>query len=71
MGSESALRRARQKAGLFIDELSMMTGIDPGYLSKVERGKGCPSLRTVQKLALALGKTVDELFPDKSGEDVY
>ena len=47
--------RAREKAGLTQKELSEKTGIYQADISKMERGKGNPSLQTIQRLAEGVG----------------
>ena len=39
-------------------QLSELTGIAEGYISKLENGNANPSIRTLQRLASALGKTL-------------
>ncbi|MCD7887478.1 MAG: helix-turn-helix domain-containing protein [Clostridiales bacterium] len=53
-----AMIDARRETGLTQKELSERTGISQGDISKLERGNGNPSLRTLQRLAAGLGKTL-------------
>ncbi len=53
-----AMIEARQETGLTQKELSERTGISQGDISKLERGNGNPSLRTLQRLAAGLGRTL-------------
>ncbi len=43
-------------------ELSFKTGLDRTYVGGVERGERNISLRNIEKIAKALGVSVDELF---------
>lgn len=42
-------------------ELADTSGISKGNLSKIENGKGNPTVETLTKLAYALGVTISEL----------
>lgn len=54
------IRRAR--SGRFtVQELARRAGIAAGSLSQIERGKGNPSFRTLQKIADALGLRIGDL----------
>lgn len=53
-----ALINARKDAGLTQKRLSELTGISQGDISKLETGSANPSLRTLRRLAGALGKKV-------------
>lgn len=60
-----ALIDARKKAGLTQKDLSERTGIAQGDISKLERGNGNPSLKTLQRLADAMGmKLKVEFMPN-------
>jgi len=53
----------RTKYGLTVKELSVKSDIAIGYLSDLENGNAKnPSLRTMQKIAAALGQTVPDVF---------
>lgn len=61
--------RARRKAmGLSIARLGAAADIEPGHLSRIERGLVVPGDEVRVKLARALGVRVEELFsyPDTS-----
>lgn len=53
------LRKAR---GLTQDQLAKISGIPRTTLSHIESGEGNPSLKTLSKLALALGVPYEELI---------
>ena len=52
-----ALIDARNEAGITQTELSKRTGIAQTDISKLERGNGNPSLKTLKRLAEGLGMT--------------
>ena len=47
---------ARKKSGITQSELSKLTGIAQGDISNIETGNANPSIKTLQRLAAALGK---------------
>lgn len=51
-----AIIDARQEAGLTQKELSDRTGIAQSDISKLENGNANPSIRTLKRLAEAMGK---------------
>jgi predicted transcriptional regulator len=53
-----AMIEARRDAGLTQKELSALTGINQADISKMERGSANPSLKTLQRLAKGMGKTL-------------
>jgi predicted transcriptional regulator len=53
-----ALVDARKETGLTQQGLSDRSGIHQGDISKLERGNANPSLKTLRKLADALGKNL-------------
>jgi len=57
-----ALRAAREARGLAQEALGFEAEIDRTYVSGVERGVRNPTLRTVQRLAIALGVRPSELL---------
>jgi DNA-binding transcriptional MerR regulator/quercetin dioxygenase-like cupin family protein len=56
------LRRLRQRRGLGIVEAARRAKISAGFLSAVERARANASVATLQRLAMAYGTTVIELF---------
>lgn len=59
-GSEiRALRKARS---LSLHELAIQAGLSVGYLSQIERGISCPSLKALGAIARALGVNVGWFF---------
>ena len=57
-----ALIDARNEAGITQTELSKRTGIAQTDISKLERGNGNPSLKTLKRLAEGLGMTLELKF---------
>ncbi|MCL1786443.1 MAG: helix-turn-helix domain-containing protein [Defluviitaleaceae bacterium] len=62
-----ALIDARKASGLTQKQLSELTGITQGDISRLENGNGNPSLNTLKRLAMATGTTLKiEFVPTKS-----
>ncbi len=53
-----ALVEARNGEGLTQKELSERSGITQGDISKLENGNANPSIKTLQRLATAMGKSL-------------
>lgn len=51
----STVRRLREQKGITVTELARATGLSPAHISEIERGRTAPSVRTLEKLARALG----------------
>ena len=51
-----AMIDARQETGLTQKELSEKTGITQGDISKLENGNANPSIKTLKRIAMAMGK---------------
>lgn len=66
-GADDGARRLgeiirRERQGRFtVQQLAAAAGIAAGSLSQIERGKGNPSFRTLQKIASALGLRIGDL----------
>jgi len=50
-----------------VEELAARAGVSSGLISQVERGKGNPSFKTMQRLAAALELPIGALFQDDVG----
>ncbi len=61
-----ALRRRRQ---LTLEQLSAATGLNKGYLSRIEKGKKVPSISTALKLAEAMAVPTGMLFGETVDDD--
>ncbi len=62
------LRMAREKRGLTIQQVATLVGIDPGNLSRIERGKQVPSKDLAAKLSQVYGGQVSEtqiIYPER------
>jgi transcriptional regulator with XRE-family HTH domain len=58
------LRRIRQERGLSQERLAHEAGLNTTHVAKIERTEREPGVRTVAKLANALGVPAAELFAD-------
>jgi transcriptional regulator with XRE-family HTH domain len=63
------VRAARRKLNLTLEEVGTATGLNKGYLSRVERGQQPPSIATMLKLAEALDVSVATLFGEQTDKD--
>ena len=59
-----AMIEARREEGLTQKELSERSGITKADISRLENGNANPSIRTLQRLANAMGKTLKIEFVD-------
>ena len=59
-----AMIEARREEGLTQKELSERSGITQADISRLENGNANPSIRTLQRLANAMGKTLKIEFVD-------
>lgn len=55
----AAMRRSRK---MTLDQLAIGTGLNKGYLSRLERGEKAPSIATALKIAQAFSVPVSTLF---------
>lgn len=56
------MRLERKRLDMTLDDLADTTGLNKGYLSRIERGHKAPALATVLKLAAAFKISVGELL---------
>lgn len=63
----AAMRRSRK---MTLDHLAGMTGLNKGYLSRVERGEKTPSIATALKLSQAFAVSVSALFGEATDESM-
>lgn len=56
------MRKSREKLGISQMALQTRTGLDRTFISDLERGVQCPSLRTVIRVAKGLNITADKLI---------
>lgn len=57
-----AIANAREEIGMSQRELSSVSGVMQADISKIEKGKGNPTLSTLQKIAKALGKSISSFL---------
>ena len=57
---------ARREAKVTQKQLSILSGLDQGDISKIERGLSNPTLKTLQKIADALDMDVSIKFTPKN-----
>ena len=55
------VRQRRETRGLTQEKLAEKSGLDPAYISGIERGLRNPGIRNVARLAKALGFRTSEL----------
>jgi transcriptional regulator with XRE-family HTH domain len=63
------LRRIRRERGLSQERLAHNADLNMTHVAKIERGEREPGVRTVSKLAKALGVSAAELFDGIDGRD--
>lgn len=63
------LRRIRRERGLSQERLAHIADLHTTHVAKIERGEREPGLRTVSKLARALGVSASELFDGIDGRN--
>ena len=56
------IKRIRLKKGMSQGDICRATGMDRGYVSRVENGLKNPTISNLEKIAKALGVTPDELL---------
>ena len=57
------IRQLRTERGLSQAKLAVMADMDPATLNRLERGTGNPNLKTLERVADALGAEVADFFP--------
>src|SRR5215217_6822568 len=60
------IRELRNLKGVSQARLAVEAGMDPATLNRIEQGKGNPNLKTLEKLANALGVSIAELLEEAS-----
>jgi transcriptional regulator with XRE-family HTH domain len=61
------IRNYRTQKGLSQEKLAELAGCHPTYIGQLERGEKNATLESVEKIALAMGISLSELF-DKLGK---
>jgi transcriptional regulator with XRE-family HTH domain len=62
-GIGQELRRLRGLKRLSVRGLAAELGFSPGFISQVENGQASPSIASLERIALALGVGLRDLFP--------
>ena len=62
------IRKERKRQLLTMERLAELSDITDNFLGKIERGEGMPSLQTIDKLACALGVSIDWLLGNNEYE---
>jgi len=57
----ATLRSERERQGLSQTELAARAGLSQPHIGYIERGKRAPTVESLKRIALALGKTATEL----------
>ena len=60
------IRQLRKERGFSQAKLAVMADMDPATLNRLERGTGNPNLKTLERVADALGVGIAELLKDTS-----
>jgi len=60
------IREFRKKKGLSQEELAHRANLNTAHLGQIERGEKSPTLDSIEKIAIALDITLEELFRFKS-----
>ena len=57
------IKEVRQEVGMTIQQLADKTKLSTGYICHLEKGtRSNPTFCTMQKIATALNKSIDEIF---------
>jgi transcriptional regulator with XRE-family HTH domain len=62
-----AVRRYRSQAGISQERLAELASLERAYVSALERGRRNPTLLTQQRIATALGVTLQQLIGEAEG----
>ncbi|MFA5136015.1 MAG: helix-turn-helix transcriptional regulator [Patescibacteria group bacterium] len=57
------IKKARKSKNITQEQLSEMVRVTPKYIQYIEAGKRSPSLKSLYKIAKALGVKVKDLMP--------
>jgi transcriptional regulator with XRE-family HTH domain len=61
------IKSIRRKKAITLERLARDTGLDRGYLSRIERGHKTPSIAALLKIAAAMGVQMAHLFGEAVG----
>ncbi len=62
VGIGNRIKRLRASAQMTQEQLAAKAGIGQGYISKLEAGQHSPNALTIERIALALGVDVPQLY---------
>lgn len=62
MRIEILIRNVREEKGISINQLSKMTGISKGHLSRIENQETMPTILTLERIAIELKVDSKELY---------
>ncbi len=63
------IKAIRRRATMTLDQLAAATGLNKGYLSRIESGEKSPSIASLLKLSTALRVSTSQLFGEEVAED--
>ncbi|MGH7096845.1 MAG: helix-turn-helix domain-containing protein [Stellaceae bacterium] len=63
------IRSIRKRVGLTLEQVSEQTGLNKGYLSRIESGEKSPSIATLLKLSSELKVPASQLFGEEIDDD--
>lgn len=58
------VKQLRQAAGISQRAFALKVGTSTSRISLIERGESSPTVETAQRIARALGATLNDVFPD-------
>lgn len=56
------IRYLREQKKMTLEDLSFESNVNKNYLSDLERGNRNPTVKILERIAVALGLTLEELF---------
>lgn len=62
MRIEILIRKIREEKNISMTQLSRMTGISKGHLSRIENQETMPTILTIERIAIALRIDSKELY---------
>jgi len=63
------IKAVRRRAGITLNELAEATGLNKGYLSRIESGEKSPSISSILKLSAGLKVRTSQLFGEEVADD--
>jgi transcriptional regulator with XRE-family HTH domain len=64
------IKEIRKEKKLSRKKLAEMAGLSPSYIQFIENEQRNPTVKTIKKIAAALGASLDELFSKDSKSEV-